>query len=569
MFFRQKKSGARTYLQIVENRWESGESRQRVVCTLGQLDELKASGQLDRLIASGAKFSESMMVIEAHGNGEAPVIAVRRIGPGLIFERLWRDTGLKDVIDSLVSGRHFGFPVERAVFLTVLNRLFVSGSDRFCAKWMGDYAIGAVQELDLHHLYRAMAWLGEELSKEDQGARTFSPRCVKDVIEEELFFRSRNLFSNLDLVFFDTTSIYFEGEGGETLGKRGHTKDHRPDLKQMIVGAVIDGEGRPICCELWPGNTADVKTLVPVVDRLRKRFSLGSVCVVADRGMISQDTIKELESRGLPYILGARMRAQKEVTQEVLSRAGRYKIVDTSRSSLKVKEVLVEGRRYVVCVNEDQARKDAADRQAIIAALQDKLKQGDKSLVGNKGYRKYLGTTGRNFHIDEEKVKAESRFDGKWVLRTNTSVSAVEVAQKYKQLWMVEQLFRSSKSLLSTRPVFHKYDRTIRGHVFCSFLALVVRKALQDRLEAKGYSFEWADILLDLNALTEVEVAHGPKRFLLRSHQRHMHRSFPLRRRGASANGTPTQLWVTTRFPRTPKKNPGATEFFCPDNMLI
>ena len=498
MFFRQKKSGARTYLQIVENRWESGGSRQRVVCTLGQLDELKASGQLDRLIASGAKFSESMMVIEAHGNGEAPVIAVRRIGPGLIFERLWRDTGLKDVIDSLVSGRHFGFPVERAVFLTVLNRLFVSGSDRFCAKWMGDYAIGAVQELDLHHLYRAMAWLGEELSKEDQEVRTFSPRCVKDVIEEELFFRSRNLFSNLDLVFFDTTSIYFEGEGGETLGKRGHTKDHRPDLKQMIVGAVIDGEGRPICCELWPGNTADVKTLVPVVDRLRKRFSLGSVCVVADRGMISQDTIKELESRGLPYILGARMRAQKEVTQEVLSRAGRYKIVDTSRSSLKVKEVLVEGRRYVVCVNEDQARKDAADRQAIIAALQDKLKQGDKSLVGNKGYRKYLGTTGRNFHIDEEKVKAESRFDGKWVLRTNTSVSAGEVAQKYKQLWMVEQLFRSAKSLLSTRPVFHKYDRTIRGHVFCSFLALVVRKALQDRLEAKGYSFEWADILLDL-----------------------------------------------------------------------
>ena len=520
MFFRQKKSGARTYLQIVENRWESGGSRQRVVCTLGQLDELKASGQLDRLIASGAKFSESMMVIEAHGNGEAPVIAVRRIGPGLIFERLWRDTGLKDVIDSLVSGRHFGFPVERAVFLTVLNRLFVSGSDRFCAKWMGDYAIGAVQELDLHHLYRAMAWLGEELSKEDQEARTFSPRCVKDVIEEELFFRSRNLFSNLDLVFFDTTSIYFEGEGGETLGKRGHTKDHRPDLKQMIVGAVIDGEGRPICCELWPGNTADVKTLVPVVDRLRKRFSLGSVCVVADRGMISQDTIKELESRGLPYILGARMRVQKEVTQEVLSRAGRYKIVDTSRSSLKVKEVLVEGRRYVVCVNEDQARKDAADRQAIIAGLQDKLKQGDKSLVGNKGYRKYLGTTGRNFHIDEEKVKAESRFDGKWVLRTNTSVSAVEVAQKYKQLWMVEQLFRSSKSLLSTRPVFHKYDRTIRGHVFCSFLALVVRKALQDRLEAKGYSFEWADILLDLNALTEVEVAHGPKRFLLRSQPR-------------------------------------------------
>ncbi len=187
----------------------------------------------------------------------------------------------------------------------------------------------------------------------------------------------------------------------------------------------------------------------------------------------------------------------------MLSRAGRYQVVDKSGSSLKVKEVLGDDRRYVVCVNEDQARKDAADRQAIIDGLQNKLKQGDKSLVGNKGYRKYLATSGRAFHIDENKVKAESRFDGKWVLRTNTSLPAAEVALKYKQLWMVEQLFRSAKSLLSTKPVFHKYDRTIRGHVFCSFLALVLRKALKDRLEAKGYSFEWADILLDLDALTE------------------------------------------------------------------
>ena len=116
-------------------------------------------------------------------------------------------------------------------------------------------------DLDLHHLYRAMAWLGEELPEEEQAGHTFSPRCTKDLIEEELFFRTRDLFSSLDLVFFDTTSIYFEGEGGQTLGKRGHNKDHRPDLKQMVVGAVIDGDGRPICCELWPGNTADVTTL--------------------------------------------------------------------------------------------------------------------------------------------------------------------------------------------------------------------------------------------------------------------------------------------------------------------
>lgn len=520
MFFRRKKSGDRTYFQIVENRWQDGRSKQRVICTLGRLDELEASGQLDRLISSGAKFSESVMVIEAHGRGDAPALAVRRIGPGLIFERLWTETGLREIIERQLVGRKFEFPVERAVFVTVLNRLFAPGSDRFCSKWVQDYGIAGADELDMHHFYRAMAWLGEELPDAEQTDRTLSPRCVKDVIEEALFLRSRDLFSSLDLVFFDTTSIYFEGEGGETLGERGHNKDHRPDLKQMVVGAVIDNEGRPICCEMWPGNTADVTSLVPVVDRLRSRFSIGNVCIVADRGMISADTIKELEEREWPYILGARMRLVKEVKQEVLSRAGRYQVVTASRSPLKVKEVLVDGRRYVVCVNEDQAKKDALERSAIIAALEQRLKQGDKSLVGNKGFRRYLASSGSRFSIDHRKAKAESRFDGKWVLRTNTSLPAREVGLKYKQLWMVEQLFRSAKTLLSTRPVYHKYDRTIRGHVFCSFLALALRRALQERLEAKDLSCEWADIKIDLDSLTQVELEHGGKRFLLRSRPR-------------------------------------------------
>jgi transposase len=520
VFFRRKKSGNNEYLQIVENRWEAGKAKQRVVATLGRLDALKASGQLDRLLASGAKFSESIMVIEAHAKGELPAARSRSIGPVLVFERLWEESGLKAVIQDLLIGRKFEFPVERAIFLTVLRRLFGGGSDRYADKWAMHYGIDGTQHLELHHLYRAMAWLGEELPQERQAGHSFSPRCIKDLIEEELFFRSRDLFSSLDLVFFDTTSIYFEGEGGQTIGERGHTKDHRPDLKQMVVGAVIDGAGRPMCCELWPGNTADVTTLLPVAERLGSRFSVGRVCLVADRGMISKAVIEKLEADRWPYILGARMRNQKEVRDEVLSRAGRYQVVKTNGASLKVKEVMVQGRRYVVCLNEDQAKKDAADRQAVIASLGEALKKGDKSLVGNKGYRKYLAGSGPRFRIDEDKAAAEARYDGKWVLRTNTSLPTAEVALKYKQLWMVEHLFRSAKSLLETRPVYHKFDRTIRGHVFCSFLALVIRRLLHDRLDAKGFSFEWADILLSLDDLTETHLDHQGKRFILRSEAR-------------------------------------------------
>jgi len=527
MFFRTKTSGPRSYLQIVENRWEDGRPRQRVIATLGRLDQLQQSGHLDGLLVSGARLSRNVLLLSAHAKGQLPSITTRHIGPVLVFERLWQQTGCQRVVQQLLEARRFEFDVERAVFLTVLHRLVHPGSDRAADKWKADYPIAGGDVLQLHHLYRAMAWLGEELSHDQQTGKTpFAPRCTKDRIEEDLFAHRRDLFTDLHLVFFDTTSICFEGEGGQDIGQRGFSKDHRPDLYQMVVGAVLDGQGRPLCCELWPGNTADVTTLIPVVDRLRTRFGVRRVCIVADRGMISQETIKALEQddRGWQYILGARMRTQNEVKDDVLSRAGRYRVVHPSRiksddpSPLQVKEVRVDDRRYIVCRNDDEARKDAADREAIVAALRAQLQRGDKSLVGNKGYRRYLGGVGADhFRIDESKVAEDARYDGKWVLRTNTELDSAEVALQYKQLWTVEQWFRSSKTLLQTRPIYHRCDGTIRGHVFCSFLALVLRQELQSRLEARGHEFEWADVIADLDRLQVVKVEQDDKRFLLRS----------------------------------------------------
>ena len=530
MFFRQKRSGKYTYLQIVENRWEDGRSKQRVIVTLGRLDELREQGQLDGLLRSGAKLSQSAMVLTAQQQGELPVIATRRIGPELIFQRLWSELKIPQVLTSLLAPRRYEFPLERAVFLTVMHRLLHSGSDRNCMVWKEDYHLPGTETLQLYQMYRAMAWLGEPLGKDDQeGATPFAPRCIKDQIEEGLFHRRRDLFSELALVFYDTTSIYFEGRGGETLGQYGHSKDHRSDRVQMVVGVVLDGQGRPLCCELWPGNISDVKTLLPIVDRLRKRFAIHSVCVVADRGMISQATIEELQSkeRRVHYVLGARLRSVKEIREKVLSHPGRYREVYGPKEKsgdpapLQVKNVLIDERRYVVCLNVDQAKKDRADRDAIVAALTEQLKQGDKSLVGNRGYRKYLKRGTTHFEIDLQKIKSEARYDGKWVLRTDLDeLPAADVAFRYKQLWMMEDCIRSIKSILETRPIFHHHDETIRGHVFCSFLALVLRKELQDRLGAAGYSPEWTDVLRDLESLQWVDVEYQGKRFRLRSEAR-------------------------------------------------
>jgi hypothetical protein len=527
MFVRKKKSGAYEYLQIVHNERIGGRVKQRVIATLGRLDVLRKTGQLDALLASCARFAEHTAVLTAHRQGRIAPAKQVRIGPVLVFWRLWQQLGLPGIFQRLLADRKFEFDVERAVFLTVLHRLFASGSDRAAEVWREKYAIRGVERLQLHHLYRAMAWLGEPLAEDQQaGATPFAPRTTKDLIEEALFARTRDLFSGLDLVFFDTTSIYFEGAGGETIGQYGHSKDHRPDRKQMVVGMILDGEGRPVCCELWPGNTTDVTSLIPIVDRLKQRFQIHSVCVVADRGMISRGTIRQLQARDrdVRYLLGARLRSVKEIREQVLRRGGRYHEVYGAKkhskapAPLKVKEVWVEDRRYIVCHNEDRAKRDRGDREAIVAALRDQLRRGAKSLVGNKGYRKFLKTrSGGGFDVDEAKIQSEARFDGKWVLQTDTELSPAECALKYKELWMVERIFRSMKSILETRPIYHKCDETIRGHVFCSFLAMVLFNALESRLAARGWQVEWQRLRDDLDALEEITVSTRGQTFVIRS----------------------------------------------------
>lgn len=493
MFPRIKESGPRKYLQIVENFREGNKVKQRVIVTLGRMDLLEGTGRIDSLINCLSRFADRVKVVDLIEGGLSGG-NVKKIGPDLIIGRLWKELGINEVVNRLLSGRKYQFEVERAIYFTVLSRLFFPGSDRKALRLSRDYKIEGIDGLELHHMYRAMAWLGDR----------------KDEVEEGLFLRNRDLFIGLNLVFFDTTSIYFEGNGGESFGQYGYSKDRRSDEKQMVVGAVIDSAGRPISCPMWPGNTADIRTLIPVIERLRGRFGVGDIIVVADRGMVSKETVDELEKLGMGYIFGVKMRKDKEVNTEVLSRAGKYREV---KDNLKVKEVHTEGVRYIVCLNPEEAERDRAERQSIIESLKEKLKEGAKALIGNRGYKKYLRIEKSSIQIDEAKIKSEERFDGKYVLRTNTELSAEEVALRYKELWQVERIFREVKSVLETRPIYHKYDSTIKGHVFCSFLALVVMKELIKRLEFKA---EWDEIRHDLDSLYETEIRLDSKKYLVR-----------------------------------------------------
>ena len=283
---------------------------------------------------------------------------------------------------------------------------------------------------------------------------------------------------------------------------------------------------------MWPGNTADVTTLIPVVTRLRERFLLNRVCIIADRGMVSAKTIATLEAHKIEYILGVREKRSVEVAAVLADKTPFVSLTVPKANGrgtldLQVKEVVRKVKtgqgntrrcRYIVCYNEAEARNDAAAREAIVAGLDKALRQGNKALVGNKGFRRFLKTEGdSHFAIDPERVAAAAKFDGIYVIRTNTQISPLVIALRYREQWIVEDIFRTAKSIINTRPIFHQRDDTIRGHVFCSFLALLLRKELIDRLAAAGRRYEWADIIRDLDQLVQTDIDQAGRRRRLRA----------------------------------------------------
>jgi hypothetical protein len=513
MFVRVKKIGAYEYLYLVENAREGGRHVQRVIKALGRRDEVEASGLIDGLIASAARHSRRSIVLSSFYRGQLPELHRLSIGPDLVFGRLWAEMGCRNALKSLVADRRFSFDVERAVYLTVLHRLMISGSDRHANDWCSRVRVPGAEGLDLDHAYKAMAWLGEVDAV---------GRSTAEAVEEALYRHRQPLFGAVSIAFLDTTTLWFEGAGGESLGQYGHSKDYRGHLKQVVLGIVLDDADRPIASFLMPGNTADVTLLLPVVKRLRERFGIREACIVADRGMISADTIAALEAEKIEYILGVRERNSREVRAEIIEDDGLAVPLLIPRqkgeTELAVRETTITGRRYVICRNAEEAKKDAAARAELVAGLERKLAQGDKALVANKGFRRFLKTPeGDGFVIDRAKVEADARFDGLFVLRTNTKIAALQVVLRYRNLLAVEDAFKTAKALLATRPIFHKTDAGIRGHVFCTFLALVLRKELIDRLAVRRSRLEWQRIVDDLADLSEIDVEQDGRRARMRT----------------------------------------------------
>jgi hypothetical protein len=507
MFVRKKSSvqnGSRyEYLQIVRSYRDGDKVRQEVVATLGRAEKLLACGEVDGLLRSLAKFSDKLRVVEATKRPDIQAQASRQWGPALVFGRLWEEQGLPAIIDRFSRERRFEYDMERACFAMALQRLCAPGSDLQGSQWIATVDAPGFEKLALQHFYRTTLFLAE----------------VRHEMETALCWKDLDLFSrDYDVMFIDTTSLYVYHDRETDFFKRGYARHHRPDLPQVVLCVVVNAKGWPVAWEVFPGNMADKPALTRMVNRLRKRFRIKSVVVVADRGMISRDTIKQLaldKEAPYRYVLGCRMRRQKEVNQEVLARAGRYQLVE---DNLEVKEVWVADRRYIVCRNPSQVNKDRADREAIIEKLRKAIAQkGPKALVGNRGYARFLKVDKGSVSIDPKAVEADARLDGKFVLTTSTDLPAAEVARTYKSLWRVERTFREQKSTIEIRPIYHQCPYTTIGHIAASFLALRLEVDLQRRLDERKIQVSWPDLMRDLAQVHSVIIDLEGSRYRLRT----------------------------------------------------
>ncbi len=528
---RHNKDGSTVrYVQLAHNHRKGTNTQAEVLVQLGREDRLDMDG-LRRLVGSISRYLDGQGALPAGpdaGDQALLVESSRTLGAVWLLDGLWQRLGVAEALAKLLGTRRFGTDVERVLFALVGNRATDPMSKLSAAEWASqDAAIPGLAGMDEDQAYRAMDLLVEA----DTQAR----------VQEAVFFAAAHLLNlEVDLLFFDTTSTFFQRDTEETgpgaFRVYGHSKDHRPDLPQVVIGLAVTREGIPVRVWCWPGNTNDMTVIQQVKDDLRG-WRLGRVITVVDRGFASDDNLAYLTRAGGHWIAGERLRDGTADVAQVLARQGRYQQV---RDNLRVKEVRLgsgdAARRFVLCHNPEQAERDRHQRQQQLAAAQAELeriatlraKAGQAKAAGRgRGRRAAAGedhlkaecalrdhpslgrwlrqTPGGRLVIDRGKVRAEQRLDGKFLLSTSDpDLSAEDVALGYKNLLEAERAFRDLKTTLELRPVYHHLERRIRAHVLLCWLALLLA-----RVAERQTTTTWRRINTELGRLHLVTLA-GP-----------------------------------------------------------
>jgi len=501
MFLREIKTKGKTYLNIIESYWKDGKPRHRSIASLGRLDNLQNTKQLRKIALGLLRYcKENHTPLDLTTCEETQ----RKIwGAPVVIKKIWDKFKLDELFTKLIGSRKIKFDVFSSIFLMVIDRLLSPQSKLQSYEKQGRY--WNIKENELHHLYRALDLLQEE----------------KEQIEDYLFNMHKSLFNmKVDVVFYDVTTLYFESVRRDTLRDFGFSKDLKVNEVQIVLGLLLDQEGRPIGYDLFPGNIYEGKTLKDAVEKLKERFQINKLILVGDRAMLSKDNLQLISSRGYEYIVGFRIRNTKEEIQNKILKEAGYMEVKTEDMDevFKYKEIYQGQDRIICSYSSKRARKDQYDRERLIEKAE-KILEGKKSVISKRGAARYLEIKSlASPQIDESKIKEDEKFDGYSTIITNCrSLQGKNVLEAYHGLWKIEEAFRVLKSHIEARPIFHWTEKRIKGHIMLCFLAFLIERTLELELKAHQIDYSPTRIKDALNSLQFSEIECEGQIFYLRS----------------------------------------------------
>lgn len=505
MFIRETKSKGKTYLHILQSYWRNGASKHKLIASLGATETLKKTGELQKIAHALLRYcNENQESLNLDAMEEQRRV---RWGAVSVFEKIWRYFDFQELFKTILKKRKIKFDFFSAVFLMALDRLLDPKSKRKSCEEQTRYH--GIQDQALQHLYRALDLLSES----------------KETIEAYLFKKNRTLWNmKVDVVLYDVTTFYFESVKADALRDFGYGKDGKWNEVQVVVGLLVDLEGRPIGLDLFPGNTYEGHTMKVTLEKLRERFQINRIIMIADQGMLSKDNIASIRESGYEYIIGGKIKTKpKNIQAAILNPKGYIKIPTTNIQEdaeiLKFKKIKLDSD-YLICTwSEKRAKKDKKDRERLIEKAQKIIGEKKGSIVSRRGALKYIGWSAKlEGRLDEKKITEEQKWDGYYGIQTNCeNLAPQNLLGYYRNLWKIEESFRIFKTHLETRPLFHWTPKRIQGHFVLCFIAFLLERTLEIELKKKQVESSPERIRKALDELQYSEIVIQNQTFFLRS----------------------------------------------------
>lgn len=528
MFLKKRKHGSKTYLSISESYWENGKAKQRTIASLGWAEKLKKEGHLSSLVQSLVEIQQDKVKTTHNLVNVYELEEKDRLNWGAVnvYRTLWDRYDLELILRCAFRQKRIGFDAPQSIFNIIVDRLLHPSSKLKVFKRQTRHM--GLKPVALQHLYRCLDLLADQ----------------KEKIEDQLFFKNRDLFSlNIDIVFYDVTTLHFESVKVNSLKNFGYSKDGKFKEVQVVVGLLIDPEGIPIGFDVYPGNTFEGHTLEKVLTKLKKRFNIRHVIIVADRGINSKINLKSIKDMGFDYVVGCRLKTlAKDIQKEVLD-IDSYKdlpihtSIEEEQFVLKIKELAYKNEliypdpqspkkkkrerlieRLICTWSSKRAEKDKKDRQRLTEKAL-KLLENPSQLKYTRGAKKYISSiTDPNPALDTEKIKKDQQWDGFYGIQcSHSKISPQEIMDAYKTLWKIEESFGIFKTTLQARPVFHWTEKRIRGHLVCCFIAFLLERTLEIKLKENKISHSVEKIREALQQLEASLVSVDNEEYYLRS----------------------------------------------------